>query len=205
MSALWREPAPLVLASKSAIRMAILKDAGLPVQARPAELDERAVEAQLSGDGANPANVAGALAVAKAIDVSSRLAGRLVVGADQTLSLDGERFTKPVSRDAGRSQLLRLSGRTHALFSGAAIVRDGHVLWSGVAEVRLATRPLGEDFLDAYLEAAGEGALTSVGGYQFEGIGAQLFERVEGDYFAILGLPLLPVLAALRSLGALAS
>jgi septum formation protein len=205
VSALWREPSPLILASKSAIRMAMLKDAGLPVQARTAELDERAVEAQLSGDGASPANVAGALAIAKAIDVSSRMAGRLVVGADQTLSLDGERFTKPVTREAGREQLSRLSGRSHTLFSGAAIVRDGQVLWSGVSEVRLAMRPLSEDFLDAYLDAAGEGVLTSVGGYQFEGVGAQLFERVEGDFFTILGLPLLPVLAALRSLGALAS
>lgn len=205
MSALWREPAPLILASRSAIRVSILRDAGLPVQTRPAELDERAVEAQLSGDGANPANVAGALAAAKAIDVSTRMSGRLVIGADQTLSLDGERFTKPVSREAGREQLFRLSGRTHALFSGAAIVRDGEVLWSGVAEARLVMRPLSQDFLDAYLDAAGDSVLTSVGGYQFEGVGAQLFERVEGDYFTVLGLPLLPVLAALRSLGALAS
>lgn len=203
MSALWLEPAPLLLASKSAIRAAMLTEAGVPVETRPAEIDERSVEASLSGDGASPQNVAGALAAAKAIAVSVRVPGRLVLGADQTLALDGERFTKPVSLSAGAEQLRRLSGRAHLLASGGALARDGQVLWSGVAEARLAMRAFSDDFLDAYLDAAGEGVLTSVGGYQFEGVGAQLFDGVEGEFHTILGLPLLPVLKALRELGAL--
>lgn len=205
MSALWREPAALALASKSAIRVAILASAGLPVEARPSSVDERAVEASLTGDGASPRSVAGALAAAKAIDVSTRAQGRIVVGADQTLALDGERFTKPVDHAAGRERLARLSGRTHSLASGVVVARDGHVLWSAVDEARLTMRPLSEGFIESYLDAAGDGVLTSVGGYQFEGVGAHLFERVEGDFRTILGLPLLPLLAALRRIGALAA
>jgi septum formation protein len=205
MSVLWLEPAPLVLASKSAIRAKILTDAGLPVEARAAGIEERAVEASLAADGATPQSVAGALAAAKAIDVSSRMPGRLVLGADQTLSLGVERFTKPVDIETGRMQLMRLSGQTHALASGAAIARDGLVLWSVVAEARLTMRPLSDEFIATYLDLAGDSVLTSVGGYQFEGLGAHLFERVEGDFFTILGLPLLPALEGLRRAGALVS
>lgn len=205
MSALWLESAPLLLASKSAIRADMLRHAGLPIDTRPAGIDERAVEAAMTGDGANPASVAGALAAAKAIHVSARAPHRLVLGADQTLSLDGERFTKPASVEEARLQLTRLSGKTHTLASGAALARDGTVLWSGIAQARLTVRPLSDAFIEAYLDAAGDAAMTSVGGYQFEGLGAQLFECVEGDHHTILGLPLLPVLAALRGLGALAA
>lgn len=204
MTRLWRERSPLVLASKSEIRAKLLRDAGLDIEIRPAEIEEREVERHLTGEGARPSSVAGSLAAAKAIDVSARAPGRLVLGADQTLSLDGVRFTKPTSRDAGREQLERLAGKTHTLSSGAAIARDGVVLWSVIAKARLTMRPLGHAFIEDYLEAAGEGVLTSVGGYQFEGVGAHLFERLEGDFHTVLGLPLLPVLAALRKLGAIA-
>ncbi|WP_020179405.1 Maf family protein [Methylopila sp. M107] len=204
MSGLWLEDAPLVLASNSSIRAKILADAGVPLDVLPAAIDERATEATLSGDEAAPSRVAVALAAAKAIDVSQRSPGRLVLGCDQTLSAEGERFTKPASREDGRAQLVRLAGRPHVLASGAALARDGAILWSSVAEARLTMRPLGSQFIDAYLDAAVEGVLGSVGGYQFEGVGAQLFEAVEGDFFTILGLPLLPVLASLRDLGALA-
>lgn len=205
MSGLWRDPEPLVLASASAIRARILTDAGLPVAVRPSQIDERAVEAALTGDDRAPAGVAVALGRAKAIDVSLRAPGVLVIGADQTLSLDGERFSKPADMTAAREQLVRLSGRTHVLASAAAIARDGALLWSGVDEARLAMRELSPEFLDAYLDAAGEGVLSSVGGYRYEGLGAHLFERVDGDFRTVLGLPLTPALAALRALGALAS
>ena len=205
MSAFWLEPAPLVLASKSAIRAQLLQSAHIPTEIRGAEIDERAVEASLSGDGLSPANVAGSLAAAKAIDVSARMPGRLVLGADQTLALDGERFTKPRDRETGRAQLLKLSGRTHTLASGAALVRDGAVLWSGIAKANLTMRELSDEFVETYLDVTGDTVLSSVGGYQYEGAGVHLFEEVEGEFSTILGLPLLLVAAALRDLGALAS
>ncbi|GLK77341.1 Maf-like protein [Methylopila jiangsuensis] len=202
---LWTLPHPLALASKSAIRASILTGAGLPVETRPADIDERAVEAELTGDGASPANVAGALAAAKAVEVSLHLPGRLVAGADQTLALGSERFTKPSDREAGRRQLERLSGRSHVLSSGVALAIDGVALWTEVEQARLTMRTLSPAFIEAYLDAAGDGARLSVGGYQFEGVGAHLFEAVEGDFFTILGLPLLPLLAALRRAGAVAA
>lgn len=202
---LWTLPHPLALASKSAIRASILTGAGLPVETRPADIDERAVEAELTGDGASPANVAGALAAAKAVEVSLHLPGRLVVGADQTLALGAERFTKPADREAGRRQLERLSGRAHVLSSGVALAIDGVALWTEVQQARLTMRTLSPTFIESYLDAAGDGARLSVGGYQFEGVGAHLFETVEGDFFTILGLPLLPLLSALRRAGAVAA
>lgn len=205
MSALWREQAPLVLASKSEIRAQLLRAAHIPAEIRPAEIDERTVEASLSHDGATPSSVAGALAAAKAMDVSARAPGRLVLGADQTLSLDGERFTKPKDREQGRAQFERLGGRAHVLASGAALARDGLVLWSGISEARLTMRALSGDFIETYLDITGDAVLSSVGGYQYEGAGVHLFETVDGDFSTILGLPLLLVTAALRDMGALAS
>lgn len=205
VSGLWLEPAPLLLASKSAIRAKILTDARIPVDARPSEIDERAVERSLAEDKASPENVALMLAAAKAMDVSTRIPSRLVLGCDQTLSLGPERFTKPVSRDDARAQLMALSGRTHVLTTGAALAREGAVVWSAVAEARMSVRPFSDAFVDAYLEEAGDGVFSSVGGYHFEGLGAQLFDKVEGSFHTVLGLPLLPVLSGLRSVGALAS
>lgn len=202
MGALWLERQPLVLASKSAIRAEILRGAGIEVEIAPSGVDERAVEAGLAEGEREPAAVARALAVAKALAVSSRMPGRLVLGADQTLALDGKRFTKPASVEDGRAQLGRLSGRTHVLSSGVALARDGRAAWSAVDEARLTMRQLSEAFVEAYLAEAGDAVLTSVGGYQFEGLGSHLFSAVDGDFRTVLGLPLLPVLDALRTLGA---
>ncbi|MFC7052486.1 Maf family protein [Hansschlegelia quercus] len=203
MIGFWRFHMPLVLASTSAIRLRVLAEAGLPAEAVGSGVDERAVE--VSSGAATPAAVAVSLSQAKALAVSDRMPGRLVLGCDQTLDLDGERFTKPVDRDAARAQLERLSGRTHRLVSGSALARDGLLLWSGFADARLTMRPLSADFIALYLQEAGDAPLSSVGGYQYEGLGAHLFERVDGDDRTVFGLPLLIVLEALRGIGALAS
>lgn len=199
---LWLAPAPLVIASKSAARRAVLEAAGIPVEIRPADIDERAIEA--AAGGGDPAGVARLLACVKARAISAVLPGRLVVGADQTLSLGGRRFSKPADRAAARAQLTDLCGRTHELHSGVAVVRDGVVLFADVDVARLTMRPFSADFLERYLDVAGDLVQTTVGGYHLERIGIQLFERVDGDHFTILGLPLLPLLAYLRHEGALA-
>jgi septum formation protein len=193
----------LILASKSPIRASMLRAAGLDVEIRPADVDERAVEAPAVARGETPAAVARLLAEAKALAASGAAPGRLVVGADQTLGCDGQRFTKPVDRATAAAQLRALRGRTHSLASGAALVRDGALLWSGVGEARLTMRDFSDAFLDDYLDRLGPAVTTTVGGYQLEGLGVQLFARVEGDHFTILGLPLLALLDALRAHGAL--
>lgn len=200
---LWRSDAPLVLASKSAARRALLEAARLPFEAVSVEVDERALEAEAVAGGAGPAEVAAALARAKALAESAFHPGRLVIGADQTLALGAEAFHKPADLAAARAQIARLAGRTHALHSAIAVVRDGEVLFETVESADLTMRPLDEAALDAYLAAAGEAVRSSVGGYQLEGLGIHLFERVEGDHSVILGLPLLPLLAFLRRLGVL--
>jgi septum formation protein len=194
--ALWIDDQPLVLASRSDVRGKILAAAGLRFVIRPSEIDERAIEAGLGG--ADAASVARHLARAKAEAVASSLPGRLVLGADQTLARGDERFSKPADRAAATAQLTALRGRTHELHSALALTRDGELLFSHVETARLTVRPFSDEFLEDYLDMMGDAALASVGGYQLEGIGVHLFERVEGDYFTILGLPLLPLLAFLR-------
>ena len=195
---LWLPPEPLVLASKSASRRLMLESAGIPVEIVPAEIDERDIEARA---GLAPPDTALLLAREKARSVSSRLPSRLVLGADQTLALDQRRFSKPVDLGAARDQLRDLGGRTHALHSAFALVRDGTVLCAEVDTARLTMRNFSDRFLDRYLESAGSRVTESVGAYQLERIGVHLFDRVDGDHFTILGLPLLALLAAGRRLG----
>jgi nucleoside triphosphate pyrophosphatase len=199
---LWLGGASLVLASASAVRRQLLEAADIPVEVRPASLDERAVEASAQRD--NPSSVAALLAREKARRIAANVPGRLVVGADQTLALDNHRFDKPADRAAARSQLRALAGRTHELHAAVAVAQDGQVLFEHAAVARLTMRPLSDAFLDRYLDAAGPAVTASVGGYQLEALGVHLFERIEGDHFTILGLPLIPLLAYLRSEGSLA-
>lgn len=193
---LWRGAAPLVLASKSAARRALLAAARLPFEALSVDVDERAIEA--GAPGAGPAEIARLLAREKALAGSRHRTGALVIGADQTLALGDESFHKPADRAAARAQIARLAGRTHALHSAMVVARDGEILFDTVEAAYLAMRPLDDASLDAYIEAAGEAVLGSVGGYQLEGAGIHLFERVEGDHSVILGLPLLALLGFLR-------
>ncbi len=193
---LWLAPQPLVLASKSDVRGKILAAAGLRFEIWPAKIDERAVEAQaVRLDAAGAARL---LARKKAENVAAILPGRLVLGADQTLACGSKRFGKPANRAEAAVQLHELRGRTHELNSALALVRDDKTLFDCVDTARLTMRDFSDAFLDDYLDLAGQTALTSVGAYQLETIGVHLFERVHGDYFTILGLPLLPLLAFLR-------
>jgi nucleoside triphosphate pyrophosphatase len=194
--ALWLSPQPLVLASGSEVRGKILAAAGLRVEIRPSQLDERAEEARAGV--ADAAAVARHLARAKAAAVAASLPGRLVLGADQTLARGNKRFSKPRDRGGAAEQLRALRGRTHELHSALALVRDGTTLFGCVETARLTMRDISDGFLESYLDMAGAAAMNSVGGYQLEGIGIHLFEQVEGDYFTILGLPILPLLGFLR-------
>ncbi|ADZ68509.1 Maf-like protein [Polymorphum gilvum] len=191
----------LILASGSRIRAELLENAGLTVAVDPARIDERAVEAPLLAAGVAPEDIARVLAEAKAQEVSARRPDDLVIGADQVLGLGDERFTKPADMAAARRQLLTLSGRTHELHSAVAVARGGETVWSHVSTARLTMRDLSPAYVGRYLAAAGDAALSSVGCYQLEGLGVQLFETVDGDYFTILGLPMLPLLAFLRDSG----
>ena len=193
---LWLAPQPMALASRSDIRGKILAAAGLRFEIRPSHIDERAVEAKCGT--ADAAAVARHLARAKADAVAVSLPGRLILGADQTLARGAKRFSKPVDRNDAAKQLRALRGRTHELHSALALVRDKEVVFACVDSARLTMRDFSNRFLDDYLDMAGDAAMNSVGGYQLEGIGIHLFERIEGDYFTILGLPLLPLLAFLR-------
>jgi len=200
---LWCAALPLVLASKSEVRRTLLEAAGLAVEVVAAEIDERAIEAEAGF--VDPGSVAALLAREKARRVADGLMERLVVGADQTLSLDRRRFSKPASRAAAREQLLALAGRTHELHSAVVVVSGDAIRFEHVAVARLTMRRCSETFLDRYLDAVGADVFASVGGYQLERIGVQLFERIEGDHFTVLGLPLLPLLAFLRGEGSLAT
>jgi len=191
----------LILASTSAARIGLLRQAGLDFEAVGADVDERALEAPLLAGGASPSDVALALAEAKALAVSARFPEALVIGGDQVLDLDGERFVKPDGREAAKRQLGKLAGRTHRLRSGIALAEGNSIVWRHLSTAALSMRPLDEAALDRYLDRAGAAVTRSVGAYQLEGVGIQLFETIEGDYFTILGLPLLPLLAALRARG----
>jgi len=193
---LWLERQPLVLASQSQVRGKMLAAAGLRFEIRPANIDERAVESKAGI--ADAAAAARLLARAKAQAVSAQRPGHLVLGADQTLARGSTRFSKPADHDKATEQLRALRGRTHELHSAVALVRDGAVLFDCVDTARLTMRDVSDRFVSDYLDMAGDTALHSVGAYQLEGIGIHLFEKVEGDYFTILGLPLLPLLKFLR-------
>ena len=192
---LWLAPAPLVLASQSKVRRALLEAAGIPVEPRPAHLDERAIEQQVTG---GPGDVALTLAREKARTVAAMSGNGIVVGCDQTLALGEQRFSKPGNRSAARDQLLALRGKTHELHSAVAVCRNGAVTFGHVAVARLSVREFSEAFLDSYLDASGNAVTISVGAYQLERTGVHLFDKIEGDHFTILGLPLLPLLEHLR-------
>jgi septum formation protein len=195
----------LVLASGSASRKALLTAAGVAFIADPADLDEDAVMADLKARGADAAMVASELAQQKALAVSRRHPGKLVLGGDSVIAFDGEYLSKCASLDEARALLARLSGCAHLLVSAAALARDGGLLWTHASPCQMTMRDLSPQFLDDYLAAEGRAILSSVGCYHFEGRGAQLFARVDGDYFSVLGLPLLLVLAQLRKEGFLTS
>jgi septum formation protein len=205
MSELWLAKTPLVLASKSTARQALLRAAGIPFDIIAAAIDERAVEAPLRAKGAAGTAIAAHLARAKARAVSAHAPTRLVVGADQVLALGSEIFTKPESRAAAKAQLAKLSGRVHALQSAVCVARDGSVLFEAISTARMTCRVLSPEFIECYIAAAGDAVLTSVGAYQAEGLGVHLFEEINGDQPTILGLPLLPLLAFLREEGSLAA
>jgi septum formation protein len=195
----WLADKPLVLASKSASRRAILDAAGIPFDVRPADIDERAVESAAAPGAAD--QVAKLLAREKARAVAAAMPGRLVLGADQTLSLGDRRFDKPADRNAAREQLRALAGRTHELHSAIAFVRDGDVLYEHVEVARMTMRAFSDRFLDAYLNVVGAAVTASVGAYQVEGAGIHLFASLDADHSTILGLPLLPALSFLRAAG----
>ena len=194
---LWRGEDPLILASRSRARQTLLANAGIGFEAVAADIDERAVQ-QASSLSSAP-DIAALLAREKALFVSLRRPGRFVVGADQTLALGARLFSKPAGRAEAAEQLRALAGNSHELHSGVAVARDGKILFESADIARMTMRRLSEAEIEAYLNEAGETVTTSVGAYQLEGLGIHLFERIEGDHFTILGIPLLPLLAFLRS------
>jgi len=194
--AMWRGNTPLILASRSAARQALLAGAGIEFEAVPANIDERAV--QQSPALATPGEIAAFLSREKALSVSMFEIGRYVLGADQTLAVGETLFTKPLGRTEATTQLRALSGRVHDLHSAVAVAYDGKILFEHVTVARMTMRPLSRAEIATYLDEAGERVSSSVGAYQLEGLGVHLFERIEGDHFTILGLPLLPLLEFFR-------
>lgn len=195
--------APVVLASASATRRRMLEAAGLEVHAEAAAVDEEEVKHSARAAGLRPEEVAEALAEMKAAKLARRYANAYVIGADQMLECGGAWFDKPTGLDGARTQLRQLSGRTHRLISCAVVFHNGARVWHQTDHATLTMRALSDAFIDRYLAAMGEEACASVGGYQLEGLGAQLFTQVTGDFFTVLGLPLLPLLGYLRTRGVL--
>lgn len=193
----------LILASKSAARRAMLENAGVPFTVRVADVDEEAIKA-VSTD-LDAAALAVRLAEAKALAVSRDDPDAWVLGSDQTLAFDGGLISKAKSLDAARARLASMRGRAHHLHSGGALAIRGEIVWSGVDTVEMRMRDFSDAFLDAYLAAEGEALLSCVGSYRLEGLGSQLFEAVDGDYFTVLGLPLWPILTELRRAGVLSA
>lgn len=192
---------PVVLASSSPFRRMLLENAGLSFEWRAADIDERQIEASI--DDKSPDTVAKVLAEAKALDVSRHFPATLVIGSDQTMSLGDRVYHKASNRAEAKETLMSLSGQTHRLNSAVAIALDGKIVWNHVSHALLTARILSEAFVDGYLDRVGDKAMTSVGAYQLEGEGIHLFSQIDGDYFTILGLPMLPLLEELRHLGAI--
>lgn len=193
----------VILASTSASRRALLAGAGVPFTARSPGVDEAAAKAALLGEGLGPRDMADALAELKAVRL--RAGDALVIGADQTLDFEGELIDKAGSLDEARERLQRLRGKPHKLHAGVVVAQGGQPIWREVQTATLWMRPFSDDFLDDYLAREGEAVLSSVGCYRLEGVGVQLFSRIDGDYFTILGLPMLGLLDLLRRQGALAT
>nr|WP_295978169.1 Maf-like protein [uncultured Agrobacterium sp.] len=190
----------LILASSSASRQMLMRNAGLTFSAIPADIDERALDERLERNGASPEEVALELARAKALAVGSLYPEALVLGCDQTMALGARVYHKPKTMAEAEAHLLSLSDKVHRLNSAAVLVLNGEVLWQTVSSAELAVRTLSAEFVSRHLQRVGDRALTSVGAYQLEGEGIQLFTSIEGDYFTILGLPLLPLLSKLRDM-----
>jgi septum formation protein len=196
---------PLILASASPYRRRMFENAGVAFSVVPADVDEASLKRRLAGKAQPAAAVADALARAKAQDVSARYPDAMIIGADQILAVDNELLDKPGDLAAARAQLERLRGRTHRLLSAVALAQGGDILWTHVGEAVLTMREFSPGFLDRYLAHAGASLCQIVGAYEIEGLGIQLFERVEGDHFTIIGLPLVPLLTELRSRGVIAT
>ncbi len=199
---IWRERQPLILASQSAVRKNLLANAGIAVETIPADIDERGIQ---QGSGlTDPGQIAALLAGEKAKFISAKSPGRYVVGADQTLALGERLFSKSENLAAAAAQIKTLSGQTHALHSAVSVAKDGAMLFSHVSVARMTMRFLTDSEIKAYITEAGDALMSSVGAYQLERTGVHLFERIDGDHFTILGLPLLPLLGFLRSRNLLA-
>ncbi len=192
---------PIVLASASPIRAALLRNAGLEVESHPARIDEETIRAALTAEGASPRDQADALAEMKAAKLAPRFPRSVVIGCDQVLDFGGQVYGKPETPDAARAQLLALRGGTHRLLSAVVVYQDGGPVWRHMGEVRLTMREFSDEYLDGYIARNGASVLNSVGGYKLESEGVRLFSRIEGDYFTVLGLPLVALLGYLGQRG----
>jgi septum formation protein len=193
----------IVLSSTSATRRKLLSQTGIYFKTAKPPVDESVIKVALRKAGASAAQVAENLAESKANSVGQIIPGAYIIGADQMLECDGRWYDKPADRDGARRHLESLRGKTHELITAAVIAHEGRVIWRHTEIAKMTMRDFSESFLDSYMEKAGDGIVKSVGAYEMEGTGSQLFEKVEGDFFSILGLPLIPLMGALREAGAL--